>query len=116
MASPVGAGFGLLDFNQVIKQIDGRLFPLGWLKLLMAKRKIDRLRLISTNVIPEYQKWGLGLVTLAQILPSAIAHGIQVGEFSWVLESNSLSRGTIERGGATRTKVHRIYDRSLTDV
>jgi hypothetical protein len=113
---PVGAGFGLLDFNPVIKQIDGRLFPLGWLKLLMAKRKIDRLRLISTNVIPEYQKWGLGLVTLAQILPSAIAHGIQVGEFSWVLESNSLSRGTIERGGATRTKVHRIYDRSLTDV
>lgn len=113
---PVGAGFGLLDFNQVIKKIDGRLFPLGWLKLLMAKRKIDRLRLISTNVIPEYQKWGLGLVTLAQILPFAITHGIQVGEFSWVLESNSLSRGTIERGGATRTKVHRIYDRSLTDV
>jgi len=113
---PVGAGFGLLDFNQVIKQIDGRLFPLGWLKLIMAKRKIDRLRLISTNVIPEYQKWGLGLVTLAHILPSAIAHGIQIGEFSWVLESNSLSRGTIERGGATRTKVHRIYDRSLTDV
>lgn len=113
---PVGAGFGLLDFNQVINKIDGRLFPLGWLKLLMAKGKIDRLRVISTNVLPEYQKWGLGLVTLAQILPAAIEHGIQVGEFSWVLESNSLSRGTIERGGATRTKVHRIYDRSLADV
>lgn len=53
---PVGAGFGLLDFNQIIKQIDGRLYPLGWLKLLMGKRKIDRLRVISTNVLPEYQK------------------------------------------------------------
>ncbi len=111
---PVGAGFGLLDYNQIIKKIDGRLFPFGWLKLLTGKRKIDRLRLISTNVLPEYQKWGLGLVTLARILPDAITRGIQIGEFSWVLESNSLSRGTIERGGAKRTKVHRIYDLSLS--
>lgn len=113
---PVGAGFGLLDFNQIIKEIDGRLFPFGWLKLLRGKSKIDRLRLISTNVLPEYQKWGLGLVTLARILPDAVDYGIQVGEFSWVLESNSLSRGTIERGGAKRTKVHRLYDRSLSDL
>ncbi len=112
---PVGAGFGLLDYNQIIGRIDGRLFPFGWLKLLVGKRKIDRLRLISTNVLPEYQKWGLGLVTLARILPDAIKFGIEIGEFSWVLESNSLSRGTIERGGARRTKVHRIYDRPLAD-
>ena len=110
----VGAGFALLDYNQIIKKIDGRLFPLGWWRLMRDRRKIDRLRLISTNVLPEYQKWGLGLVTLARILPDALKFGIEVCEFSWVLESNSLSRGTIERGGATRTKVHRIYDRSLS--
>jgi len=109
----VGAGFGLLDYNQIIKEIHGRLLPFGWLKLLRGKKKIDRLRLISTNVLPEYQKWGLGLVTLARVLPDAIKYGIQVGEFSWVLESNSLSRGTIERGGARRTKVHRVYERPL---
>ncbi|TWU50929.1 hypothetical protein Poly51_42220 [Rubripirellula tenax] len=109
----VGAGFGLLDYNQVIKEIDGRLLPFGWLKLITGKKKIDRLRLISTNVLPEYQKWGLGLVTLARILPDAIKFGIVIGEFSWVLESNSLSRGTIERGGAKRTKVHRLYDRKI---
>jgi GNAT superfamily N-acetyltransferase len=113
---PVGAGFALLDYNQLIKQINGRLFPFGWWKLLTAKRSIDRVRVISTNVLPEYQKWGLGIVTLARILPDAIAYGIQIGEFSWVLESNSLSRGTIERGGAKRTKVHRIYDRSLINA
>lgn len=112
---PVGAGFGLLDYNQIIRRIDGRLFPFGWVQLLWGKRKIDRLRLISANVLPEYQKWGLGLVTLARIVPDAITFGIEIGEFSWVLESNSLSRGTIERGGARRTKVHRIYDRSLAE-
>lgn len=110
----VGAGFGLLDYNVPIKRIGGRLFPLGWLTLLRSKRHIKRLRLISTNVLPEYQKWGLGLVTLARVLPDAIEYGIEIGEFSWVLESNSLSRGTIERGGAERFKTHRIYDKSLT--
>ncbi|KAA5545581.1 N-acetyltransferase [Roseiconus nitratireducens] len=110
---PVGAGFGLLDYNQILKNMNGHLLPLGWWKLLNGKRKIDRLRLVSTNVLPEYQKWGLGLVTLSRVLPDAIDFGIQVGEFSWVLESNSLSRGTIERGGAKKVKTQRIYDRPL---
>ena len=111
---PVGAGFGLLDFNELIAKINGRLFPFGWWTLLTKKREIKRLRLISTNVLPEYQKWGLGLVTLGRILPDAIQFGIETGEFSWVLESNTLSRGTIVRGGATMTKTHRIYDRSIS--
>ncbi len=110
---PVGSGFGLLDFNPIIKQINGKLFPFGWFHLLTGKKKLTRLRLISTNVLPEYQKWGLGLVTLSRILPDACEFGIEVGEFSWVLESNSLSRNTIERAGGRRTKVHRIFDKSI---
>jgi len=110
---PVGAGFGLLDFNPIIKRIGGNIFPFGWFYLLFGKKKLTRLRLISTNVLPEYQKWGLGLVTLARIMPDAIAFGVTVGEFSWVLESNDLSRNTIERAGGRRTKVLRIYDKSL---
>jgi len=110
---PVGAGFGLLDFNPLIKRIGGKLFPFGWYHLLTKKKQLRRLRLISTNVLPEYQKWGLGLVTLARILPDAIDFGIHYGEFSWVLESNALSRNTIERAGGRRTKVHRIFDKSL---
>ncbi|MCH1493977.1 MAG: N-acetyltransferase [Rubripirellula sp.] len=112
---PVGAGFGLLDFNPVIKKIGGNLFPFGWIHLLTSKKKLDCVRIISTNVIPEYQKWGLGLVTLSLLTPEVLKHGIKVGEFSWVLESNRLSRGTIERGGVDRSKVHRLYDRSLAD-
>ena len=110
----VGSGFGMLDYNVPIKKIGGYLLPFGWLTLLRSKGRIKRLRLISTNVLPEYQKWGLGLVTLARVLPEIEKHGVEIGEFSWVLESNSLSRGTIERGGAKRFKTHRLYDKSLS--
>jgi GNAT superfamily N-acetyltransferase len=107
---PVGAQFGLLDYNPRIKQIDGRLFPLGFLRLLWNKKGLKRIRLISTNVIPEYQKWGLGIVIAARLIPECHAWGIEEAEFSWVLESNRLSFGTLQRGGAKITKRYRIFD------
>lgn len=107
---PVGAQFGLLDYNTRIKQIDGRLFPFGFIRLLWNRRKIKRVRLISTNVIPEYQMWGLGLVIAARLVPEVKNWGIEEVEFSWVLESNKLSFGTLKRGGAKITKTYRLYD------
>jgi len=106
----VGAVFGLLDYNPRIKKIDGRLFPFGFIRLLWNRRAIPRVRLVSTNVIPEYQKWGLGLVLLNKLLPDALAYGLKEAEFSWVMESNHLSKATLERGGAKRVKTWRIYD------
>jgi hypothetical protein len=34
-------------------------------------------------------------------------------EFSWVLETNTLSRGSLEKGGAKLDKTYRMYDRDL---
>jgi GNAT superfamily N-acetyltransferase len=106
----VGSTFGLLDYNPRIKQIDGRLFPFGFLRLLTNRRAIKRVRIISTNVVPEFQRWGLGLLLLNRLLPDAQAWGIEEGEFSWVLESNHLSFKTLQRGGAKIVKTYRIYD------
>ncbi|MCU0706719.1 MAG: GNAT family N-acetyltransferase [Pirellula sp.] len=113
---PVGVGLGLIDYNPIIKKIDGRLFPFGALRLMWERKKIKRIRLISTNVVPEWQRWGLGLVLLNRMLPDCLARGITEAEFSWVLESNHLSRGSLERAGVPRTKTHRVYDRNLSDL
>lgn len=110
---PVGAVFGLLDYNPRVKEIDGRLFPVGFLKLLRNKRAIKRVRLVSTNVLPEYQRWGVGLVLMSRLVPEVFNWGIEIAEFSWVLESNHLSRATLERGGAKTDKVYRLYDKSI---
>ena len=106
---PVGAVFCLLDYNPRIKAIDGRLFPFGFLKLLWNKRAIKRLRAISTNVVPEYQAWGIGLVLMSGLYERFMSWGLKEVEFSWVLESNYLSRRTLERGGALVTKKYRMY-------
>lgn len=109
----IGVALGLLDFNPIIKDIDGRLFPFGFLKLLFGRKRIKRIRLISNNILPEYQRWGLGVVALERMLPALLKRGFTECEFSWVLESNQLSRGTLEVSGAKLIKTYRLYDRKL---
>jgi len=109
----VGAVFALPDYNPRIKAIDGRLFPLGFLRLLWNKRAIPRVRVISANVVPEYQTFGLGLVLLTSLLPAARRRGVREVEFSWVHESNHLSYGVLDRIGMRITKTYRMYDRDI---
>lgn len=106
---PVGTTFALLDYNPRIRAIGGRLLPFGLFRLLWNKRAIKHMRLVTANVTPEFQAWGIGLVLLDALVPAVLAWGIKEAEFSWVLESNVLSRGSLERGGAVRTKTWRMY-------
>ncbi|NOY40376.1 MAG: N-acetyltransferase [Planctomycetes bacterium] len=112
----VGTMFGLLDYNPRIQAIDGRLLPFGFLKLLRKRRELTRVRLISTNVLPQYQSWGIGIALVSRLVPDALAWGIQEAEFSWVLESNDLSYKTLKKGGAKITKQYRIYDYGPPDT
>jgi GNAT superfamily N-acetyltransferase len=107
---PIGAVFGLLDYNPRIKQINGRLFPFGFIRLLRNRRELKRMRIISANVVPEYQRWGVGLILLTALIPKALQWGIDEAEMSWVLESNTLSRGSLERAEVRLSKIYRIYD------
>lgn len=109
----VGAAFALPDYNPRIKAVNGRITPWGLWKLLHRKQDIKKIRIISTNVLPEYQMLGLGMLLLNGLVPKVWESGIQEAEFSWVLESNNFSRGSLEKGGAVRAKTYRIYDRNI---
>jgi len=107
---PVGMSLGLPDYNPIIKQIDGRLFPFGFIRLYMNRRRLSRVRLMTSMVLPEFQRWGLGFVLLGELLPRGLAMGVKEVEISWIAESNLLSLNTVKRGGAKRVKTYRLYD------
>ncbi len=107
---PVGAIIGLPDYNPRIKKIGGRLFPFGVFHLLSKKKDIKRIRVLSINVVPEFQRWGLGLVLMKAMAPKALELGVQEAEFSWISEDNDLARMGLEKGGAKIYKKYRMYD------
>jgi hypothetical protein len=108
----VGVVFSMLDYNPRIKKIDGKLFPFGWIRLFWNRRKIKSIRVLAASVLPEYNLQGLGLVLMDGLVPAGLEWGLEEVEFSWVAESNSFSRGSLEKGGAKRTKTYRVYERS----
>ena len=112
-SQPIGAVFALLDYNQILSRLNGRLFPLGFVRLMLGRRKITTVRAMAMTMVPGYQNAGLSVVLLDKLTGLAKERGIKCWELSWVLESNNRSRGSLERAGIKRTKTYRIYDKTL---
>jgi GNAT superfamily N-acetyltransferase len=110
---PVAAIMAMLDYNPRIRAINGRLLPFGFIRLLANRRSIKCIRVISAQVVPEFQRQGLGPLLVAHLLPALQARGIDEAEFSTVIESNQFSLATLRRIGATVTKTYRMYDLNM---
>jgi len=83
--------------------------------ILRGKRQIECLRVLAANVAPEYQRLGIPLVLLCGVAAAVLKFGVENVEFSWILESNRLSRGSLEKGGAKLVKRYRVYGWTLQD-
>ena len=110
---PVGAVLALPDYNKVLRKLNGRLFPLGFLRLIIERPAIDAVRTIAMTMTPEYRHAGLATALLSSVVLSAAAHGIKQWEFSWVLESNNRSRRPLEKCGMSVSKIYRLYEKVL---
>ncbi len=109
----VGAALVMLDYNQIFKDMNGKLFPLNFIKLFTQKKKIKWLRILTLGIIPEYQKRGLDTVFYWEILHRGIALNIHQGEASWVLEDNEMMNRGLELMNAERYKKYRIWECSV---
>jgi len=109
----VGAVLALLDYNQIIRKLGGRLLPFGIFRLMWGRRRINVARAMAVTMVPPYQTSGFAVVLLDRLVEAAKPWGLKGWEFSWVLESNHNSRGTLRRAGTKLTKTWRIYDRAL---
>ncbi|NER38304.1 MAG: hypothetical protein F6J93_30845 [Oscillatoria sp. SIO1A7] len=111
----VGFWMGFPDYNIPLKQVNGKLDPLGILKFLWYRRKIERLRVIALGCFPEYRRKmvPLGLIYLGMEAATKRRKPYKWSELSWVLEDNLPSRKIIEATGATIYKTYRIYEKEL---
>src|SRR2546428_10300537 len=72
---PIGFLVALRDFNQAIAPTRGRLFPLGWLKFLLAARRIRTLRLLTFGIKQEWRLRGIDAVMFEESLPAMLRRG-----------------------------------------
>ena len=110
---PVGLAISLPDMNQVVKKMNGRLFPFGWFHFLNERRKIDRLRIFMLGIKRKYQHLPLGALLYAKTWENGCATGVRGGEASLILENNQKMRGSLEKLGARIYKTYRSYEAKL---
>ncbi|MEZ5075883.1 MAG: hypothetical protein R2725_00395 [Solirubrobacterales bacterium] len=110
----VGAALTLPDINQVTAKMNGRLLPFGWLRFLLGKRRIDRLRVFALGVKHDYRHTGVAAGLYLRHLENAHKPGaIEGGEMGWILETNEPMNRAMEGMGGSVVKRYRLYERPL---
>ena len=112
---PAGMSLVLPDMNQALKKAGGRLFPLGLLKMLWYRRKINSWRMPVLGVRKEHRLRGIEVVFCCRTCDVAKKNrNYRKGEMSWILESNTAANAVLKKLGARRSKTYRIYERTLS--
>jgi hypothetical protein len=111
---PVGFALGLPDYNQVLCHLGGRLFPIGFLKFLWYRRRIDVTRVLTLGLKPGYRNRGLDAVLIHELFLAGGRSNAGKGECSWILEDNLDMIHALERVGGVIDKTWRVYGKDLT--
>lgn len=109
----VGAALTLPDMNVVLAGLNGRLLPLGWLKVLRQRRRIDELRVFALGVKREYRHTGTAAAFYAEHWRECLRRQIRRVETGWILEVNEPMNRAMEALGGDIVKRYRIYERVL---
>lgn len=110
---PIGFVVALPDYNQVLKKINGRLWPFGILKFLWYKRKIDGLRAFIQFVVPEFRNKAVNGAIFYRLMIEAKKKNYTYGEGSTIGEMNIESRKSVEKAGGTLYRIYRIYSKEI---
>jgi GNAT superfamily N-acetyltransferase len=103
----------LPDYNQVVKPMNGRLFPIGWWYYLTRKSKVDSIRIFALGIHKDHQHLAIGAPLYKRTWDAGVENKVKGGEASWILEDNTRMRGALEKLGARVYKTYRIYQHAL---
>ena len=118
--APVAFMITIPDLNEMIRDLNGSLFPFGWAKLLWRLHKVTTRRVrVPLMGVRKSLQGGRMATQLAFMLIEFTRrvcvgkYGINIGEFGWVLEDNQGMMSIAQLPGADINHTYRIYERGL---
>jgi hypothetical protein len=110
---PAGVMILLPDVNQALKPLRGKLFPLGWWKLLRGLKRVDAMRGLAMGIRPRFRKMGIDYAFYHAGLKAAHSRRYRTIELSWILDNNLELLHALQRLEARETKRYRLYEKAL---
>ncbi len=116
---PAGMAIALPNLNELVRDMNGKLFPFGLGKLLW-RLKIQGPKSARLILLGIRKKWrnvrkyaALSVFMYGEMNDGAKRLGIERGELSWTLEDNGRVNAGIAMMGAKHYKTYRVYEREL---
>lgn len=117
---PVAFMITLPDINELTRDLDGRLFPFGWAKLLWRLRRpqTEWFRVPLMGVLPKLQ--GTRAASLIAFMmieyirrDAVLRNGARFAEIGWILDDNGPMISIADAIESHVEKTYRIYERDL---
>jgi len=98
---PIGFAIALPDVNSLLKGLNGRLFPFGFLRLLRGIPRLRRYRMFALGVIPEYHGKAVDACCTGALYESLYAPDNVVGD-QLCAEDNWMMVNAVHKLGPSR--------------
>lgn len=117
---PVAFMMTIPNINELIRDLNGELFPFGWAKLLWRLRnpRTKRVRVPLMGVAKKLQggrlAGQLAFMLIEHIRRACVGkYGVTHGEFGWILEDNQGMMSIAQLPGANINHTYRIFEKDL---
>ena len=110
---PVGFLLAYPDISAALQRCKGRLFPFGWLDILIEAKRTKWINVNGGGVVEKYRGVGGTAVLFSELQKAATAGGYQHAEGVQISVSNDKMQRELRDLGIRFNKVHRLYEKAL---
>lgn len=109
----VGFMLAYPDISAAIQRTGGRIFPFGWIDLMLEIKRTRRININGAGILPEYQGLGGMAILLSEMEKSVTEGRYEHAEIVQISVHNGKMQLALRDLGINFNKVHRVYQRSL---
>jgi hypothetical protein len=110
---PCGVALAVPDVNWLWRKSGGKLWPLGWARLLRWHRRIPQARLMALGLEPRIHGSSLAARLIGQLHRAGLARGYVRGELSQVFDDNAAIRRILDRMRLPVVRRYAVFARDL---
>jgi len=112
-ADPVGFLFGYPDISAALQRCRGKLFPFGWIDLLLDLRRTNWMNINGAGIIPKYRGLGGTAILFSEMYKSVAESSYRFADLVQIGSENTKMLRELRDLGIDFYKAHRMYERDF---
>jgi hypothetical protein len=109
----VGFLFAYPDVTAALQRCKGRLFPFGWLDLLLEMRRTRWVNINGAGIIEQYRGLGGTAILFSEMQKSILEGGFEHADLVQIGVENDKMQRELKDLGIDFYKAHRLYEKRL---